>query len=509
MPFINAVDLNVLDGMIKGRMELDQYFNIIIGENGTGKTRLLEFIKNTRPALSVTDGDSNLRIQVINPKRNMERKTAEVLSAEFRKQTKLPEQQYAEQHVNWQSFAAYPTIGELYFSRFETLGRLAHKTPQQNMEKATEEFNEVVAQIFEKYSLKTNWMDAQGRPNIEIIKNNLQTAVKLEDLSTGEQEILSLAAYIKFSADKYDVFLIDEPEVHLNWSLEKKLFEFLESFSRDFKKQLIIVSHSRAALQTRYRKHCTFLIWADTNKVVISKTLNRGQTLALAGEAIDLVVPISNGTLRFVSEDLAQSRFIEAMGNLHDVETEVVVANNKQNVLTFHRLLTSSPVTNELYFVIDSDNEGSSLGADPIVFISDGYCFENYLLKPFLLAAIVQNRSEEDVSNIIVNVIRKNSDKVFKNNKHLSFLIDGLNTSNLTETRLMRFDASEILKSVLSELSISETGFEKAALTKAIELGRLADCCNETMIQLFEKQKVENERLKEELFSNETIGGAE
>jgi len=39
-----------------------------------------------------------------------------------------------------------------------------------------------------------------------------------------------------YGKDLVQVYLIDEPEIHLNWQLEEKLFEFLNWFSNEYKK---------------------------------------------------------------------------------------------------------------------------------------------------------------------------------------------------------------------------------------------------------------------------------
>jgi predicted ATPase len=492
MPHISAVELDLLNGALVGQLKFHENFNIIVGENGTGKTRLLEHIKNQRNTLTLGGADQTaqpLRIQVINPKRNMERKTSEALFTEFRRQTKTPEQQTAEQSVNWSSFAAYPTFGDLYFSRYETLARLPSRTPQQNMEQVTAELNAVVIQIFEKYKIQATWMEAQGRPNVQIAKNNSRTVVDLEALSTGEQEILSLAAYLTQSVGKYDVFLVDEPKVHLNWSLEKKLFEFLELFAFENNIQLIIVSHSRAALQSKYRKYCSFLMWTDANTVSITKELSHEQSLLIAGEALDLLVQTRNDIVRFVVEDEAQKLYIQALGKILDVPTDVILANNKQNVRTFYNFVADQDPSAQVFFLMDSDNQGSDIATYPKVFISEGYCYENYLLKPSLLSAMCGNKTEQEVREVIVNCIHSNPEKVLKLNKHIEFLLAGLNSNNLTDERLMKFDASAVLKSTLEGLGIASREFEKKFLENAFEMGKAELVCSPKLLAFLKNKK--------------------
>ena len=48
----------------------------------------------------------------------------------------------------------------------------------------------------------------------------------IEALSLGETSILALALNVYTTRNSNDVYLIDEPEIHLNWHLEQQLFEF-------------------------------------------------------------------------------------------------------------------------------------------------------------------------------------------------------------------------------------------------------------------------------------------
>ncbi len=68
-----------------------------------------------------------------------------------------------------------------------------------------------------------------GAPRINMSKNR-NVEFPIEALSMGEQEVLSLILSVNTSRENVDVYLIDEPEVHLNWHLEERLFAFLDDF---------------------------------------------------------------------------------------------------------------------------------------------------------------------------------------------------------------------------------------------------------------------------------------
>src|SRR5262249_37387704 len=126
-----------------------------------------------------------------------------------------------------QTFDQYPSFGQLFYARYSELCRDGGNQIEK-MQQAYEEFNDSIVQpIFEHYRLVSEWNESISGPQIHFIRNGLRD-VPLQGLSLGEQEVLSLAASLHSSAKEYDVFLIDEPEVHLNWHLEERLFAFLD-----------------------------------------------------------------------------------------------------------------------------------------------------------------------------------------------------------------------------------------------------------------------------------------
>src|ERR1700694_4371985 len=106
------------------------------------------------------------------------------------------------------------------------------------MEAMTDDLNTVIQSVFQHYRLISAWNEANGAPTIRIRKG-ASTEFPIEGLSLGEQEVLALVASIHTARDRVDVYLIDEPEVHLNWHLEERLFAFLDDHCETADKQAI------------------------------------------------------------------------------------------------------------------------------------------------------------------------------------------------------------------------------------------------------------------------------
>lgn len=72
----------------------------------------------------------------------------------------------------------------------------------------------------------------------------------INDLSSGEKEVLFGYLRLRNSAPKYSVILLDEPELHLNPALVRGLPQFYHKhLSRDLENQIWLVTHSDAFLR--------------------------------------------------------------------------------------------------------------------------------------------------------------------------------------------------------------------------------------------------------------------
>src|SRR5262249_15679484 len=145
-----------------------------------------------------------------------------------------------ERNINDATFEPYPALGDLFYVYYDHL-RKDGGSQTEKMRQTVDEFNNVIKRVFPHYQLPANWNPTAGSPKIELLKHGV-THVPLEGLSLGEQEVLSLAISVFASRERYEVFLIDEPEVHLNWHLEERLFEFLDDYCQINNKQMIVVT---------------------------------------------------------------------------------------------------------------------------------------------------------------------------------------------------------------------------------------------------------------------------
>jgi predicted ATPase len=469
--YVQKANLNILNGILLGSMEFKAGLNIISGENGTLKTRLLQSLK--QGAAIAADINMPLNIQAISPKRNSERRQAQAIIQMFRQQNRTLDTHLNERlntQINDQVFENYPSIGDLYYLVFEHQCRDGGDR-KEHMGTVTDEFNDVIHSIFECHSLVSVWNTEMGAPNITIRKSpNIEFPI--ESLSLGQQEILSLATNIYTSKDRFDVFLIDEPEVHLNWHLEEKLFDFLDLICEKYDKQVIVVTHSRTIFKPRFIERTQFLYWSEEGHVHWGQQLTPEQKKKLAGDAIDVIRLGDFSKPTFFVEDSAHKEILDNLAKVLGVEIGTTECGKSSNVKILYKHSLREGGWQNCFFLVDGDNQGNSFKEDPKFIHLPAYCLENYLLSPDLVA-VVANKSEDEVRELIVQAIKAQRAEILKNNKFLDFLLDGLTPNDISFERLLYLDASLILESVLLSLGLNRKEYINDYLNRLNDSGRL------------------------------------
>ena len=80
--------------------------------------------------------------------------------------------------------------------------------------------------------------------DIEVTQTNSNQAVVFSELSEGEQQLLTIFGLLQFTAKRDALFLLDEPDTHLNPNWSAKYYKFLELFIPDgFKSHIIMTTH--------------------------------------------------------------------------------------------------------------------------------------------------------------------------------------------------------------------------------------------------------------------------
>lgn len=452
--YLEAATFDIQPGAVVGTMTFRRGLNLLSGENGTFKTKVLQALRSGA-ALAYHENyePTSPRVQAISPKRNAIRRAAlQIYNEQRRNDTKL-EAVLNARNIDDGTFEAYPSLGDLFYVVYHDLCRDGGNQVER-MNETVADFNGVIKRIFEHYELVAAWDENLGAPRISLLKHGI-TEVPLEGLSLGEQEILSLATYIHSSRNSFDIFLIDEPEVHLNWHLEEKLFDFLDDLCQTDDKQMIVVTHSRVAFTQRFLPKTTFLFWED-GRIKWGPELAAEQRRRLAGEAIEIIRLGAFSKPTFFVEDNCQELVVQEIAHVLDADIIVSPCGNKENVRSLYRFAQIERWPSS-FFVEDGDNEGTPY-TDPHFIHLDKYCIECYLLNP-TIASVVTGRTEEEVRQTVLDSIVDNSDKIFRRNRFFEFLIDGLTVEHITEESLAKLDATVVMERFLRKAGLSQNEY--------------------------------------------------
>jgi predicted ATPase len=79
---------------------------------------------------------------------------------------------------------------------------------------------------------------------IKILKENVDGALSINELSEGEKQLLTVLGLLKFTKDDESLILLDEPDTHLNPLWKWKYLDFIDKVvSRSDKTQIIFCTH--------------------------------------------------------------------------------------------------------------------------------------------------------------------------------------------------------------------------------------------------------------------------
>lgn len=457
---IEEINLNLYGGTFQYIMKFTAGLNIIAGENGTGKTKLLQQLKTLSGCL-VSDNQTNTNtIIAISPKRNSQRKEIETVFQEYRQQNKnydsITTDRIQSQLID-NNFVNYAPLTEVFYAHYER--EIKDGSSQiDKMKKTVDSFNQIISSIFDNYKLDAQWDSTRGIPKLLIIKNNLNK-IPLSGLSTGEQEIFSLIVNIFNMTEKAKVFVIDEPEIHLNWHLEEKLFEFLSKISTEKAIQFIVATHSRTIFKPKFISKVQFLKW-ENNKVTVTNTLTLEERTRIAGEAIEIIKLGQFNKKTIFTEDQSHEDILQGLSTILRTSINIVQAGNSSNVKSLFKLSKQEGGWLNSFFLVDGDNQGNQFSTESSFIHLEKYCIENYLLHISTLSGLF-SKSEDEIKQELVDIIKFKKGKILKNNKFFEFLIDRLTFQDITQDSLDTLDGSEILIDFLNKFHKNRRQFSE------------------------------------------------
>jgi predicted ATPase len=494
-PYIKSVTPSLLNGAFSVRIEFEPGFNIISGENGTGKTKLLGFLQPPRGPghpnhtwqhqVEVGNGThGSLKVQAISPKRNAERKNFLTALQEMRRNDKNLDKYLTQIHEHIMAddrFTTYPSISEHFYYEYDALCRDGGNQ-MEKMQEATKKLNSIIRSILDNLELCAEW--ESGHPKLSIRKSGNEFPINA--LSCGEKEILALILNLYLSREKFDVFLIDEPEIHLNWHLEEELFKYLKDFCSKYQKQVILSTHSRVVFKPDFLSHVQFLYW-HAGKITCSKDISEEMRTRIAGDAIEIIKLGNFAKPTFFVEDKIHELVIRSIAEKENVDALISAVGNSNIVKSLFRLSKDEGTWSNCCFVIDGDNQGNPYPGETDFVHLDEYCMENYLLD-FQVCASISGRTTDQIRSAILKAIKDNQSAILGKNRFFEFLVDTLNETHITQESLAHLDASQIFHHFIRDIGFdTEERFVTAYVAKCYAINKL-DVLPERLVQIIQQQ---------------------
>jgi predicted ATP-dependent endonuclease of OLD family len=121
-----------------------------------------------------------------------------------------------------------------------------------------------INEIFDGLNMQVKFTGLDRDKNI-FFENELNEKISIDNLSTGEKELLSKIFYLHVANIKDSIILIDEPEISLHPSWQNKIIKIYKNFAEQNNNQIIIATHSPQIVASTPNESLRVLIKQNNN----------------------------------------------------------------------------------------------------------------------------------------------------------------------------------------------------------------------------------------------------
>lgn len=284
----------------------------------------------------------------------------------------------------------------------EALAQKANVDLRDN-ESLTETLSELFATFFPEKKFIGPVPNEEGLLEFPVIGND-GSKHDLNELSAGEKEILYGYLRMRNSAARYSIILLDEPELHLNPGLIRKLPGFYaEHLGRKLDNQIWLITHSDALIRETIGRE-EFSLFHISSAFHNSDGQNQVERLSAEEDAEQLVIDLVGDLASFrpggqlvIFEGGGESEYditlVQKLFPLLQERVNCIAGGGKSRVRSLHEVLDKSTAAGKIPFKISSitdwDGDGDEDCNTKNRYRWDVYHIENYLLEPeFVLAAL-------------------------------------------------------------------------------------------------------------------------
>lgn len=288
---------------------------------------------------------------------------------------------------------------------------LAEKAGLNNQERIIS-LSDTLKELFESFFPDKKFLGPKPTPDGSLsfpVITSTGAEHDLDELSSGEKEILYGYLRIRSSAPKNSIILLDEPELHLNPRLIRGLPEFYRKhLGEALQNQLWLVTHSDALIREAMGKpgfNVFHMLPCGTDIGGGTQLRNLTATQDLEMAIADLVGDLAAyrpGGKGLIFEGGGDSDFDKTFSSTLFPEElkgfNLLSGSNKIRVKQLHEVLERAYLNGDLptkfYAIVDSDSEDVEIENKAVNRFSwDVYHIENYLLVPGIITHVLQSLS--------------------------------------------------------------------------------------------------------------------
>ncbi|HIE02757.1 MAG TPA: ATP-binding cassette domain-containing protein [Thiotrichaceae bacterium] len=209
---------------------------VIAGVNGTGKTTLLELIQNSLTTHFRFDNNDD------------------AIDFVDKDATKLI------------YISVFDHPKELVSSKIKDFLDMREQNEDLTIKESNIRLTDEINSIFEGLDLNTKFKGISKSINREVIfENDIRDDIKLDELSTGEQQLFVKALNLKMMALKNSLILIDEPELSLHPNWQNHILRIYQNIASQGDNQLIVATHSPQIISSTPNQSLRILIKKGKN----------------------------------------------------------------------------------------------------------------------------------------------------------------------------------------------------------------------------------------------------
>ncbi len=254
----------------------DKILNIIIlaGINGSGKTSILEFINNLHQITHKKDKDSFVEIN--NEHTNFYDESKEVLLLD----TGVTENEKIKEYKNNIEYLGVAENLNLDNLKKLLTDKIKKKilVYKKDIKEVYNDIKKFIKNIFEDLDLMINFSHIDENDNI-FFQNKSEEVFNLEEISSGEKNLLIKVLYLYLKEIQNKVILIDEPELSLHPTWQSRILKIYENFANHNNCQIIIATHSPHIIGSAKPEYLRVLTFDEKNNITVLDNYNRSYGL--------------------------------------------------------------------------------------------------------------------------------------------------------------------------------------------------------------------------------------